>query len=100
MEYYTCGLIALFNFSKTNSFRCLAAIPIQFAEERQWGPVTSELPFLALLLGSFTGGGANILYVTFRASASQLTESETTNSTLRSFGKMVTRQFLKPAFLQ
>jgi hypothetical protein len=43
------------------SHRCLAAVPIEFAEERQWGPVTSELPFLALLLGTFAGGGANIL---------------------------------------
>jgi hypothetical protein len=41
--------------------RCLAAIPIQFAEERHWGPVVSELPFIALLLGTITGGGANIL---------------------------------------
>jgi hypothetical protein len=41
--------------------RCLAAIPIQFAEERHWGPVTSELPFLALLLGIFGGGAANVL---------------------------------------
>jgi hypothetical protein len=43
------------------SLRCLAAIPIQFAEERKWGPVTSELPFLALLLGTIVGGAANIL---------------------------------------
>lgn len=41
--------------------RCLAAIPIQFAEHRKWGPVTSELPFLALLFGTILGGGANIL---------------------------------------
>ncbi|KIM99526.1 hypothetical protein OIDMADRAFT_146184 [Oidiodendron maius Zn] len=46
-----CFLVAL----------CLAAIPIQFAEERQWGPVISQLPFLALLLGTFAGGGANVL---------------------------------------
>jgi hypothetical protein len=45
----------------TNLRRCLAAVPIQFGEDRQWGPVTSELPFLALLLGTITGGGANIL---------------------------------------
>lgn len=43
--------------------RCLAAIPIQFAEERGWGPVTSELPFLALLLGTILGGAANVLFV-------------------------------------
>ncbi|TVY55632.1 Efflux pump bik6 [Lachnellula cervina] len=41
-------------------YLCLAAIPIQFAEERGWGPVTSELPFLALLLGTILGGAANV----------------------------------------
>lgn len=38
----------------------LAAIPIQFAEERAWGPVTSELPFLGILLGTILGGSANV----------------------------------------
>ncbi|TVY85148.1 Efflux pump bik6 [Lachnellula suecica] len=41
-------------------YLCLAAIPIQFADERGWGPVTSELPFLAILLGTIVGGGANV----------------------------------------
>lgn len=41
--------------------RNLGAIPIQFAEERGWGPVTSQLPFLALLLGTIIGGFLNIL---------------------------------------
>lgn len=41
--------------------RCLGAIPIQFAEDRGWGTVPSELPFLALLFGILMGGGANIL---------------------------------------
>jgi len=49
--------------SITNIIRCLAAIPIQFAEDRGWGPVTSQLPFLGFLLGSLLGGGANVLYV-------------------------------------
>ncbi|KAK6606393.1 MFS multidrug transporter [Botrytis cinerea] len=40
---------------------CLAAIPVQFALARSYGPVTSELPFLALLLGTIFGGTANIL---------------------------------------
>lgn len=38
----------------------LSAIPIQFAGVRGWGPVTSELPFLGLLLGVVCGGFANI----------------------------------------
>ncbi len=44
-------------------FSCLGAVPIQFAEERGWGPVTCELPFLGRLLGIFLDGGANILRV-------------------------------------
>jgi hypothetical protein len=39
----------------------LAAIPIQFAENRGWGEVTSELPFIALLLGTILGGVANVM---------------------------------------
>ncbi|KAG0646667.1 Efflux pump bik6 [Hyphodiscus hymeniophilus] len=50
-----CFLVALYA-----SF-CYGAIPIQFAEERHWGPVTSEAPFLAILLGTLLGGAANIL---------------------------------------
>jgi hypothetical protein len=46
--------------NQSNTSRCLAAVPIQFAEKRGWGPVTSELPFLALLLGVVMGGLANI----------------------------------------
>ncbi|TGO55610.1 hypothetical protein BCON_0089g00050 [Botryotinia convoluta] len=42
-------------------YLCLAAIPVQFALARGYGPVTSELPFLALLLGTIFGGTANIL---------------------------------------
>ncbi|KAL2062639.1 hypothetical protein VTL71DRAFT_5711 [Oculimacula yallundae] len=42
-------------------YLCLGAIPIQFADERGWGPVASQLPFLALLFGTILGGFANIL---------------------------------------
>lgn len=41
----------------------LAAFPIQFAEERAWGPVTSELPFLGTLLGTILGGCANDILI-------------------------------------
>jgi hypothetical protein len=40
----------------------LAALPLEFAEERGWGPVVSEIPFLGLLLGTILGGGANASY--------------------------------------
>ncbi|PSS23314.1 hypothetical protein M430DRAFT_136118 [Amorphotheca resinae ATCC 22711] len=57
-----CFSVALYaSFCYGILYLCLAAIPIQFAEERHWGPVTSELPFLALLLGIFGGGAANVL---------------------------------------
>lgn len=49
------------NKANANVFRNLGAIPIVFAEGRGWGPVTSELPFLALLLGVVIGGGFNVL---------------------------------------
>lgn len=39
----------------------LASIPIAFGEVRHWGPVTQQLPLLALLFGIILGGGANIL---------------------------------------
>lgn len=57
-----CFLVALYaSFCYGILYLCLAAIPIQFAEDRAWGEVTSELPFLALLFGTLLGGGANIL---------------------------------------
>jgi hypothetical protein len=57
-----CFLVALYaSFCYGVFYLCLGAIPIQFAEERGWGPVTSEAPFLAILLGTFVGGGINIL---------------------------------------
>ncbi|KAH7323934.1 major facilitator superfamily domain-containing protein [Rhexocercosporidium sp. MPI-PUGE-AT-0058] len=56
-----CFLVALYaSFVYGILYLCLGAIPIQFAEERGWGPVTSQLPFLALLVGVILGGGANI----------------------------------------
>ncbi|KAH7371780.1 major facilitator superfamily domain-containing protein [Cadophora sp. MPI-SDFR-AT-0126] len=56
-----CFLVALYaSFVYGILYLCLGAIPIQFAEERGWGPVTSQLPFLALLSGTILGGGANI----------------------------------------
>ncbi|CAG8956279.1 hypothetical protein HYFRA_00003659 [Hymenoscyphus fraxineus] len=56
-----CFCVALYaSFVYGILYLCLAAIPIQFADGRGWGPVTSELPFLALLGGVILGGGANI----------------------------------------
>ncbi|RDW88261.1 putative MFS multidrug transporter-2 [Coleophoma cylindrospora] len=57
-----CFLVALYaSFVYAIVYLCLAAIPIQFGEERGWGPVTSELPFLGILLGAILGGFGNIL---------------------------------------
>jgi hypothetical protein len=41
--------------------RCLSAIPIQFQEDRGWGAVTGELPFLGILIGAMLGLVANIM---------------------------------------
>lgn len=61
MESCICELSRECSLQANLTFlRCLAAVPIQFAEDRGWGPVTSELPFLALLLGIIMGGLANI----------------------------------------
>ncbi|TGO83470.1 hypothetical protein BPOR_0642g00050 [Botrytis porri] len=57
-----CFLMVLYaSFVYGILYLCLAAIPVQFALARGYGPVTSELPFLALLLGTIFGGAANIL---------------------------------------
>ncbi|KAF7901290.1 hypothetical protein EAF00_003511 [Botryotinia globosa] len=57
-----CFLMVLYaSFVYGILYLCLAAIPVQFALARGYGPVTSELPFLALLLGTIFGGTANIL---------------------------------------
>jgi len=56
-----CFLVALYaSFVYGILYLSLAAIPIQFAEERGWGPVISELPFLGIFLGAILGGCANI----------------------------------------
>jgi hypothetical protein len=41
----------------------LAALPIEFAEERGWGPVVSQVPFMGIFLGAVLGGGANVSLV-------------------------------------
>ncbi|KAG9244730.1 major facilitator superfamily domain-containing protein [Calycina marina] len=57
-----CFLVALYaSFVYGIVYLCLGAIPIAFAQGRGWGPVVSELPFLALLMGVVIGGGLNIL---------------------------------------
>ncbi|KAH8591485.1 major facilitator superfamily domain-containing protein [Bisporella sp. PMI_857] len=57
-----CFLMALYaSFVYGIMYLCLGAVPIQFAEHRGWGPVMSELPFIALLLGTIAGGIVNIL---------------------------------------
>ncbi|QSZ33753.1 hypothetical protein DSL72_005324 [Monilinia vaccinii-corymbosi] len=57
-----CFLMVLYaSFVYGILYLCLAAVPVQFAEERGYGPVKSQLPFLALLLGTVFGGTANIL---------------------------------------
>lgn len=56
-----CLFVAMYaSFVYGIVYLMLAAVPIQFAEERGWGPVTSELPFLGIFLGAILGGLANI----------------------------------------
>lgn len=38
-----------------------AAIPIIYQENRGWNTLVATLPFIALLLGSFTAAGINVL---------------------------------------
>jgi hypothetical protein len=57
-----CGLICLYNsFCYGILYMCLGAVPIIFGEKRGWKPVPSELPFLAIMLGTVLGAVANIL---------------------------------------
>lgn len=57
-----CFLIALYaSFCYGILYMQLGAVPIIFGETRGWGLLVSELPFLAILLGSITGAGINIL---------------------------------------
>lgn len=56
-----CFLVALYaSFCYGILYMQLGAVPIIFAEIRGWGTVASELPFLAILLGSITGAGINM----------------------------------------
>ncbi|KAI0484936.1 polyamine transporter 1 [Xylariaceae sp. FL0804] len=57
-----CFLVALYaSFCYGILYMQLGAIPIIFEEIRGWPLVTSELPFLAITLGSLTGAVINIL---------------------------------------
>lgn len=61
-----CLLVALYcSFVYGIVYLMLAAVPIQFSEHRGWGPVTSELPFIGILLGAIMGGLGNIYNNTF-----------------------------------
>lgn len=56
-----CFLVALYaSFCYGILYMQLGAIPIIFYEVRGWPFVSSELPFLALCLGTITGAGINI----------------------------------------
>ncbi|KAK8043222.1 hypothetical protein PG994_013705 [Apiospora phragmitis] len=57
-----CLLVALYaSFCYGILYMQLGAIPYIFGELRGWSPLVSELPFLAILLGSITGAVINIL---------------------------------------
>lgn len=57
-----CFLVALYaSFCYGVLYMQLGAIPLIFGEKRGWGLLASELPFLAILLGSVTGAGINVL---------------------------------------
>ncbi|KAK9894126.1 MFS general substrate transporter [Cystobasidium minutum MCA 4210] len=55
--------ITLFNsFAYGVSYLLFAAIPIIYEQNRGWSTLVGTLPFIALLLGSFTAAGINVLY--------------------------------------
>jgi MFS family permease len=57
-----CFLVALYaSFAYGILYAQLTAFPIEFQEERGWGAVVGELPFLAMLLGIFIGAAGNLL---------------------------------------
>lgn len=57
-----CFLVALYaSFCYGILYMQLGSVPIIFGEIRGWNSFMAELPFLALLLGSFTGAIINIL---------------------------------------
>lgn len=56
-----CFLMALYaSFCYGILYMQLGAVPIIFGEVRGWGTLSSELPFLGILLGTVTGAGINI----------------------------------------
>lgn len=56
-----CFAVALYaSFVYGILYLNLAAFPIEFIEERGWGEVVGELPFLAMLVGIMIGAGINL----------------------------------------
>jgi hypothetical protein len=56
-----CFLVALYaSFIYGILYLFLAAIPIQFGQQRRWSPVVAELPFLGFLLGVVVAGAVNV----------------------------------------
>ncbi|KAL5604517.1 uncharacterized protein BROUX77_004703 [Berkeleyomyces rouxiae] len=56
-----CGMMSLYaSFCYGIVYMQLGAIPIIFNETRGWGPVTSMLPFLGILIGAFIGASLNV----------------------------------------
>ncbi|KAI1386722.1 polyamine transporter 1 [Hypoxylon trugodes] len=56
-----CFLVALYaSFCYGILYMQLGAVPIIFGEVRGWSTISSELPFLAILLGSIAGAGINM----------------------------------------
>lgn len=57
-----CFLMALYaSFCYGILYMQLGAVPTIFGEIRGWGTLSSELPFLAILLGTLTGAGINVV---------------------------------------
>ena len=56
-----CFLVALYaSFVYGIVYLNLAAFPVMFQEERGWGQLVGQLPFLALAIGIFGGAATNI----------------------------------------
>ncbi|KEF60769.1 uncharacterized protein A1O9_02331 [Exophiala aquamarina CBS 119918] len=56
-----CALVALYaSFCYGILYMQLGAIPIIFAEHRGWKQIPSELPFLAILVGTVIGAAINV----------------------------------------
>lgn len=56
-----CFLVALYaSFCYGILYMQLGGIPIIFGEERHWPAVSTELPFLSILVGAILGCGANV----------------------------------------